>query len=56
MTIPRRCGVRATHFFMPYKIPACPDHVRWNQQKGLTYAPRSGPMIGAGVGSRYEPI
>lgn len=56
MTKPQRCGERAALLLVPYRLPACARHAKVNEGKDLTYAPKKGPMVGAGKGSRYEKI
>ncbi len=54
MTIPKRCRKRAGYMLVPYRVPACDEHVRTNARKALTFVPRDGVMIGAVQGSAFE--
>jgi hypothetical protein len=56
MTIPKRCRKPAGYMLVPYRVPACTEHVQWNTKKPLTFVPRDGAMIGAVQGSTYERI
>jgi len=54
MTEPKTCGQPATHLLVPWRVPACAEHVEWNKKKDLTYCQGEGSMLGAGKGSSYE--